>query len=190
MKPATERGETARLFFALWPDERTRSALAAMAREYCAECGGRAVPGANIHLTLAFLGDVPVVRMRELLALASGIAPSPFALAIDHHGYWRHNRIVWAGARQCPLPLRQLAGELAESMRANGFRYDAREYAPHITLVRDARRGPGPAMLVPVVWQVADFVLVRSTPGGGSSAYEIVERWPYEQPRGLSKQKR
>lgn len=149
-----------------------------MAREYSAQCGGRAVRGANIHLTLAFLGAVPASRIAALSTIASGIAAASFTLDLDRTGYWRHNRVVWVGVRQCPLPLRQLAGALAESMRANGFRHETRDYVPHITLLRDARRGPASPMPAPLAWQVSNFVLVRSTPGTASSEYEIIGRWP------------
>lgn len=149
-----------------------------MAREYCAQCGGRAVPEANIHLTLAFLGDVPVARVGELASLADAVAGTPFELTLDSRGYWRHNRIVWVGAMQCPAALRELAVRLTHSLKAGGFRHEAREYVPHITLLRDARRAPTSPAPAPVVWNVEDFTLVRSTPGGQSSAYEILHRWP------------
>ena len=159
------RSDTARLFFALWPDDRVRTALAALAREYCAECSGRVVPAANLHLTLAFLGDV---KSRS------------FQLSIDTRGYWRHNRVVWAGAAQCPAALRGLLVKLADLMRANGFRHEAREYVPHVTLLRDSRRAPTIPVPAPIAWDVDDFALMRSAQRGRSSGYDIVHRWPFE----------
>lgn len=151
-----------------------------MGRQYCAECSGREVPAANLHLTLAFLGKVPAGRIPELIALADGIRNRPFELSIDTRGYWRHNRIVWAGAAECPAPLRELTAALADLMHANGFRHEAREYVPHITLLRDSRRAPTLAASAPLVWEVRDFVLMRSAQRERSSAYEIVHRWPFE----------
>ncbi len=46
-----------RLFFALWPDPPTRTALA-MLVDGLPLVGGRRVPAENLHLTLAFLGNV------------------------------------------------------------------------------------------------------------------------------------
>ena len=54
--PATKT-ETLRLFFALWPDDPTRSALAQLQTPI----RGRITPYEHLHLTLAFLGSARVV---------------------------------------------------------------------------------------------------------------------------------
>lgn len=162
----------------MWPDDGVRRALAAAAQCCGAECGGRVVLSENLHLTLAFLGDVPLDRMAVLDALASDLHVPVFDLTLDTRGYWRHNRIVWVGAVRSPAPLLDLAQRLARTLRGQGFRHDKREYAPHVTLVRDARRAPASAAPV-IVWPMADFVLVRSTPGARRSNYEIVKRYPF-----------
>ena len=151
-----------------------------MAREYCAECSGRVVPAAKLHLTLAFLGDVPVGRIPGLIELAGAVRSRSFQLAIDTRGYWRHNRVVWAGAARCPAALRELLVKLADLMRANGFRHEAREYVPHVTLLRDSRKAPTLPVPAPIAWDVDDFALMRSAQRGRSSAYDIVHCWPFE----------
>jgi 2'-5' RNA ligase len=136
----------------------------------------------NIHLTLAFLGDVPVERIDDLATMARAIGGSPFDLAIDTHGYWRHNRIVWAGAAHCPAPLRELVARLVRALQATGFECDAREYVPHITLLRGAHRAPHSHWAGTIVWRAAEFTLVRSARRGGALVYEIVNRWSLERP--------
>lgn len=91
-----------RLFFALWPDPATRDALAATAGSLRRICGGRAPPANNLHLTLAFLGDVPEVRVPELADLAATLVAEPLVLELDRIGYWRQQRLVWAGPQSCP----------------------------------------------------------------------------------------
>lgn len=174
------RAETCRLFFALWPDQHVRAVLAAIASLCGTECGGRAVPAPNIHLTLAFLGEVDSERVCEVSALAEAIRSRPFEWVLDTRGYWRRNRIVWMGGSETPPALRDLARELMEALRAHGVRYDTRDYVPHITLVRDARRPPRSPPPAPIVWPVSEFVLVRSTTGRQSSVYEILARWPLQ----------
>jgi 2'-5' RNA ligase len=130
----------------------------------------------NLHLTLAFLGEVAIDRIALLDTIATALDVPAFDLTLDTSGYWRHNRVVWIGTVRCPAPLLDLAQRLAAALRAHGFRDEAREYAAHITLVREARRTPVSAAPA-VSWPIADFVLVRSTPGVRASNYEIVKRF-------------
>jgi 2'-5' RNA ligase len=157
-----------------------RAALVALAQSLCGGCGGRTVRAPNLHLTLAFLGDVPVRRVAEAITVADAIGGSPFELAVDTHDYWRHNRIVWAGATQCPAPLRDLVARLGRGLRTTGFQCEARDYAPHITLLRDARRAPMSQFSGIIRWRASDFALVRSTRRDGALVYEVVERWPLD----------
>jgi len=168
----------ARLFFALWPDAGTQRALGALAQDLGRECGGRAVPAGNVHLTLIFLGDVERAKMPRLEALAAGIRVAPFELVLDRVEFWRHNRIVWAGARRCPEALQELVALLGRGMTAEGFRSDERPYVPHITLLRNARRQPAVAAVPAITWPVAGLALVESAPRERGRAYEVVREWP------------
>ena len=47
-----------RLFFALWPEDSTRAELTAAMRRLQPEVTARWVMPENLHMTLAFLGDV------------------------------------------------------------------------------------------------------------------------------------
>src|SRR5512133_122938 len=131
-----------RLFFALWPDSDVRAALALLTAQLASECGGRAMAAQNLHATLAFLGNVPQDRMESFVALADGVVGEPFELQLDTVGYWRHNRIVWAGARSVPPALNALAAQMKRGIEALAWPVDDRAYAAHVTLLRDARRGP------------------------------------------------
>ncbi len=86
-----------RLFFALWPDEGVRAQLAHWARELHAVCGGRPMRAENLHVTLAFLGSVEDGRVAEVERVAGEVAPRVVSLILDQPGYWKHNRIAWAG---------------------------------------------------------------------------------------------
>jgi 2'-5' RNA ligase len=156
-----------------------RARLAACAQELRVHCGGRAVRVSNLHLTLAFLGDVRVSRIPELTTLASELCFARCTIELDACGYWRHNRIVWAGAAQAPVVLVDLASRLAKSLRAYGFRHEEREYVPHVTLLRDARRAPRTGgMAPPIRWPVKEFILMQSVRHDGGVAYEGLARWP------------
>ena len=156
-----------RLFFAAWPPEDVAQALADWALQAQEACGGRAARRENIHLTLSFLGDAEPENAR---ARGSAIRLPVLGFGIEQARYWPHNRIVWVGPLETPQGLAQLARALGER----------RDYAAHVTLIRDAR---APRALPPppaLEWPVAEFVLVSSTLGAGGPSYEVLERYALE----------
>jgi 2'-5' RNA ligase len=171
-------GERARVFFALWPDDAVRAALFAAAAQAQAECAGRATAAARIHLTLFFVGGVARPELRTLAECAESVVGRPFELATDVLGYWRHNRIVWAGARETPSALTSLVADLTAALAAAGYRFDPRPYVPHVTLVRNARRPPRTADVAAPRWNARDFVLAESAGG----RYDVLARWPLRPP--------
>lgn len=168
--------EGRRLFFAVWPDETAARTLAAVAREAQAGCAGRAMRRETLHLTLAFLGELDEARQAEAMAVAATIRAAPFDLCLDRLGYWKHNRILWAGG-DCP-PLAALAAGLHRGLAGAGFPLDRRDFAAHLTLLRNARCPTLPPLAAPVAWPVREFVLARSRLARDGAAYEIVGRWP------------
>jgi RNA 2',3'-cyclic 3'-phosphodiesterase len=166
----------ARLFFALWPDESARGALAAHARQVAGRCGGRPVPAANLHLTLVFLGEVDPARIEALRRAAAGVAAESFDLALDLVGGFRRARVAWAGCRLAPPPLLALQSALEERVRDAGFSPDARPFAPHLTLARNVREPLEAQAIGAVGWRADAFALVESARGEG--AYRTLAEWP------------
>lgn len=170
--------DTARLFFAAWPAPEIQQALGKLALDLEPGCGGRTIPAGNIHLTLAFLGEVARERLARIELLAAAVAAPRFELTIDRVQYWRHNRILWAGVAQCPPATIALVGQLGAGLAAEGFRVERRPYVPHVTLLRDARNAPRATAVPAVAWPVARFALVESAPRGGGRVYEVLQEWP------------
>lgn len=50
--------QTPRLFFALWPPDDLRQRLDEQAHQFPVEGRARRVPARNLHVTLAFIGEV------------------------------------------------------------------------------------------------------------------------------------
>jgi RNA 2',3'-cyclic 3'-phosphodiesterase len=173
--PATP--ERARLFFALWPNDGVRSALAALARDVQAECGGRAIARENLHLTLFFVGSFDRARIAALESAADSLRTTIFDLVLDRLGYWPHNRIVWTGATQCPTALAALATDLRAALAREGIAGETRPYAPHLTLVRNAERKPAARRLPACQWAVRELALVESVPVGGAVRYDVTREW-------------
>ena len=59
-----------RLFFALWPPLEVAEQLAGVARAVAQQFGGKPTRQETLHLTLAFLGEVPDDRMSLLMQTA------------------------------------------------------------------------------------------------------------------------
>ncbi len=165
-----------RVFFAVWPNEAAAKALHAAAREAQKRCHGRLMRRETLHLTLAFLGDIAEARLAEAKRVADAIVAEPFEMTLDTLGYWRHNRILWAGGVSPRLSF--IAGALGEGLRAAGFRLDARPFVAHMTLLRDARCEATPVLAAPVAWTVREFLLVESKLSAEGARYEAIGRWP------------
>ena len=175
------RPEQARVFFALWPPPESARQLADVADFFVARAGGRATSQENIHVTLAFIGDVPVGRLADLERAAREVRGEAFALTLDRFGLWRHNCIFQAGCSVPPAALAALSAALTVALSAAGFAVaDARRtFIPHVTLVRklvalDAEL----PQCEPVAWSNRQFVLVRSTPSAHGSSYRTIAEFP------------
>jgi len=169
--------DTARVFFAAWPPPEAQRALGDLAGRLKRECGGRALPARNIHLTLVFLGEVARERLPRLEALAAAVTVPWFEIRVDHVGYWRHNRVVWAGVEHGAAELGALAMGLEQALAGGGFHFDQRAYVPHITLLRNARRAPATASVRPVAWPVTGHALVESVPFEHARLYRVLRTW-------------
>ena len=168
--------ETVRLFFALWPPSTLQGRLAAWANQAAGR--GRAMRRENLHITLAFLGDTDAALVPDLIALAAGIRFAPVRLPLDRIGYWKHNRIIWCGAREEPQALATLVEDLRVRLAAAGVRYDSKPFVSHVTLVRNVAGLPSAPAWVPLVWEAADFALVSSTRVEGRITYRVLQRFP------------
>jgi 2'-5' RNA ligase len=166
-----------RLFFALWPDEGVRARLAEWSRELRVPCGGRPVPAQKLHMTLAFLGSVEEGRIAEVERAAGEVAPRAMSLVLDQPGYWKHNRIVWAGASAAPPELEGLVLELRSALTRSRIAFDPKGFASHVTLLRDAREPRAMPELKAIRWELDGFALVRSPIERGGGPYEVLDSW-------------
>ena len=144
-----ERPETARVFFALWPPPEVARQLSAVADSFAQCAGGRATREATVHLTLAFIGDVPLERLPDLERAARQVRAEAFDLTLDQFGLWRHNRIFWAGCSVPPPALAGLSASLVTALQAAGFNVAnaRRTFTPHVTLVRKVNAFDAPCHL-------------------------------------------
>ena len=175
---------TARLFFALWPPAAVVSALNAAAIQHAEALGGKATRPETLHLTLLFLGNFPVDRIPALIEAARTVRFSKFSLRPDCLGAWSHNRLLWAGCRAVPPALRALVAELQGTLIDGGLfsASTARDFVPHLTLVRKLARQPAAEELQadwpPLAWSVSEFVLLQSQRESHGSRYATRAQFP------------
>jgi 2'-5' RNA ligase len=175
---ASNDEKSRRFFFALWPDEVSRTALAGIAREVALESGGRPTPPNLIHLTLAFVGPQPQIRVDALRRLAGLIRARSFVLALDQVGGFRRAGIAWLGASEAQPGLTALHDDLARVLQSRAFPVDERPYAPHLTLARRSVTVVERRLPQPIRWRVTSFALVASELGSSSPTYSTVAEWP------------
>jgi 2'-5' RNA ligase len=165
------------LFFALWPDEAVRAQLAAWTRALHAVCGGRPTRTENLHMTLAFLGGVEDARVAGVERASDEVAPRVASLVLDTPGYWKHNRIAWAGASVVPQQVEAFVSELRSVLVRSRIAFDSRNFVSHVTLLRDAREPETMPALAPIDWKLDGFALVQSVTLPSGSRYEIRKIW-------------
>ena len=180
--PARRR-ETAsalRVFFALWPDADARERLAALSRKLAERTKGRPPPAANLHVTLAFVGEVPSARIGALCAIGASVAASaaPFVLTLDRTGTFGGTGITWAGASALPPPLAELVRDLSDALAAQDFAVEQRPFSAHVTLVRRCKASEVGSVAAPIVWTVTRLALDASEPGSGPPRYRDLATWP------------
>ena len=169
-----------RTFFAAWPSPDVSAALAAQARDIAARTEGRAPIAANLHLTLAFVGDVAASRIATLCAVGevAAAAGSPFTLIMDCGGMFRAAGIAWIGASVSPERLQRLVDELGVGLAAQGFAHERRAFLPHITMARRCHRTSDSTVASPIRWTVARIALYASELTSGGAQYRELAGWP------------
>ncbi|BBL74772.1 RNA 2',3'-cyclic phosphodiesterase [Methylomagnum ishizawai] len=166
------------MFLALWPDGEARAALCAARDVVARTMAGQWVKPDNLHVTLAFLGEVAQERWPGIVRVADAIKVPSFTLTLDRAEFWPRNGIVCLGAGQAPQPLSDLAQGLAQGLKQAGFILDQRPYRPHLTLARKGRSGRTALVLPePVAWRVDACSLVESRLGREGATYTPRQTW-------------
>lgn len=173
-----------RLFFALWPDEAVRQALWKATRSCVKASGGRPVPRENLHLTLAFLGNVPQGLLPELRAAAARLSLPGFRFVLDSAGYWPRPRVAWVAPSRVPRQLPELVAALWRVLEGLPVQADTRPYRPHLTVARKVSRPGELALERSVDWPVSEFCLVQSVTDPTGARYELLARYHLLQPTG------
>lgn len=167
--PAAPEGTAAadaiRCFVALQPDEAARERLDALARtEQQRHPSARRMRRENLHLTLAFIGALPLQAARAVAARLAEQPAEPFAWALTEVGAFGGARVLWAGGADARLDA--LAARSRALLDACSVRYDRKPFVAHVTLLRNLPRAAAALAAhpiePPIVWQAVAPVLLES----------------------------
>jgi len=170
--------ESKRLFFSIEIPAKIRKQLVQWRADNFPADAGVPVAAANMHITLAFLGEVSAEKQRALASMAGRIHQPDFTLQLDDAGQWLRSRVVWLGTRQPPRGLLQLANMLRAQAARSGCYQSPQPFHPHLTLLRNA----GQAVAIPAPgfhWDfpVTEFALYESRYSAGRTRYTPLQRW-------------
>jgi RNA 2',3'-cyclic 3'-phosphodiesterase len=170
---------TRRLFFALWPDAATRALVVERTAPHLRAAGGRRVPPANLHVTIAFLGGVAESSLTRLQAAADALRAAAFELCLARVEHWRGSRVLCLEIPQPPPALLELVAAVGQVQRACGMPPDARPFHAHLTLARAAHAPQGLAPdIEPIAWAVKTLCLMESVTAAEGARYEQLRSWP------------
>jgi len=133
-----QSANTGRLFLALWPDDHLRAALVAHQAAWAWPPAARLTPPEDLHLTLHFIGAVPVDRLDEI---AAGLALPALRveLALSQAVLWPGGLAMLVSV-DVTSSLCTVHADLAHALRRLDLPVEARRYQPHVTLARRAAR--------------------------------------------------
>ena len=119
----------------------------------------------NLHLTLVFIGTLPLARANRLAAELARVPAEDFDWSVDQIGAFAAAGVLWAGGES--VPLRQLAVRVRQLLDELAIAYDRRPFAPHVTLLRQlprqaATKAAAP-ILPPIRWRAGAPRLLQST---------------------------
>ena len=95
----------------------------------------------NAHLTLKFLGDVPLENIKEIERILTDIVRNKKSIdsALTTLGAFPkidHPQIIWIGLEDDFKIIEELAVSVEEELNKFGFKKEARAFSPHITIGR------------------------------------------------------
>ncbi len=148
----------------------------------------------GIHVTLKFLGEVPVKKLPavKLATQEAVVGHSPFELELSNIGTFGGReglRLMWVGIAGDVLRLEALVRSMNAALAVVGFEPERRPFRPHLTLgrVRDEvstrRRAEievevGKVGVPATSWRTSQVSLMRSRITQQGAVYEVLATFP------------
>lgn len=150
-----------RLFISIQFNDEIREALSEIQKEMKKKgIHGHYTDPANLHLTLAFIGEYQ--DPEDILDIIDEIEFEPFDITLDHVGMFDQG-IVWCGIKDDGSSA-WIASQLRHKFSEKRIPFDRKKFSAHITLVRKAEwKGIFPVIEVPeTTMEIERISLMRS----------------------------
>jgi len=164
-----------RLFIAINFDEDIREKMLEVQKLLREKGRGRFTSPENLHLTLAFLGEVPEERIPEIKSIMDSLTVPEIKLHFSHVGYFRRNSELWWIGAEDNRNLSKLQMELIRNLKNAGFSPDVKRFRPHITLAREMYIGTvntKDLLPTPIMADVSAISLMLSHRPNGKLTYD------------------
>ena len=165
-----------RCFVAAVPDEATQSRLDALVqtlrRRYPR---ARSTRTENLHLTLAFIGELPAEQAAEVARRLGELHIEPFTWHLTEVGGFARARVVWAGGADEPR-LAALAAEVRRILLELHVAHDDRPFVAHVTLLRQVAAAPAVQAIEAIAWPIRSVqLMVSEQEAAGPTRYRRLE---------------
>lgn len=165
-----EEKNNMRLFVAITLSEEMKAAIISLMHEMKPHVKGKYTPVQNLHLTLAFIGEIKnVSEVRDALGK---ISVKPFKLSLTDIGNF--GDLLWIGVKG-NQGLSGAAKAVRDALDNAGVDYDRKGFTPHITIVRNAS-GRWQGIKAPKTEMMVKRVsLMKSEQRNGKTVYSEVK---------------
>ena len=136
-----KKKDTAILFAALPVSEPVREAAVHLQNALRLRTEGSYPVRENLHVTLAYLGEVPRGRMQEAADIVASVAAPECRLVFDRMLRWKGQGDMFVYAAEAPESLRAYRTAIHAALLKHRFSVEDSPFTPHITLVRGKKRG-------------------------------------------------
>jgi 2'-5' RNA ligase len=150
-----------------------------------------AVPAANYHVTLCFLGDITHRQHDAIISELDTVVAPPFSITLDTTGLWNGPKILFAAPSVTDPALVELARATRKAARASNISVEKRDYNPHVTVIRKANHGlPVPGFSPHIDMAVSAFHLFESVSTPSGVTYPIRHSWSLQHSMSVREQLR
>ncbi|MCE9685767.1 RNA 2',3'-cyclic phosphodiesterase [Shewanella sp. AS16] len=131
---------------------------------------------ANLHLTLAFLGQVPPTEMERLRKAVAKLHKPAFSLTLDRLRHWSGPKILCLSGEVADPGLAALASDSQRLCHELGLHCSEQAFIPHISLFRKVKQAPEPVP-EPISLTPHKLHLYESLSAEDGVHYQIIESW-------------
>ncbi|KJJ83870.1 2',5' RNA ligase [Candidatus Omnitrophus magneticus] len=145
----------------------------------------------NAHITLKFLGSVPVENISKINSVLKKIADSTkeFKVVLNGVGVfpkWEKIKIIWVGVENGSEELKNIAIKMERAMSELGFSKETKTFSLHITIgrvrsLKNKNKLKDIAVSLtrpPLEIKFFEIILFESTLFSNGPVYTVIERFP------------